>query len=92
MIAAFAKRPLDRLDVEVVNILRLSVYQLLYLERVPASAVVDDAVKLTKRIRKTSASGLVNAVLRTVSRQRRDLPLPARPADVRATSMLRSTT
>jgi len=79
LIAAFAKRPLDRLDVEVVNILRLSVYQLLYLERVPASAVVDDAVKLTKRIRKTSASGLVNAVLRTVSRQRRDLPLPARP-------------
>jgi hypothetical protein len=47
LIAHFAKRPLPRLDLEVVEILRLSAYQLLHLSRVPASAVVDDAVKLT---------------------------------------------
>jgi 16S rRNA (cytosine967-C5)-methyltransferase len=72
---------LDRLDSEVVEILRLSAYQLLHLTRVPASAVVDDAVQLTRRAGKTSASGFVNAVLRTISRKRADLPLPARPAD-----------
>jgi 16S rRNA (cytosine967-C5)-methyltransferase len=81
LIAAFARRPIERLDSEVVTILRLSVYQLLHLTRVPASAVVDDAVDLTRRARKRSASGFVNAVLRSLSRSRRALPLPARPSD-----------
>ena len=66
IIEAFAKRPVRRLDPEVVEILRLSVYQLLHLARVPASAVVDDAVKLVRRAGKRSADGFVNAVLRTV--------------------------
>ena len=82
VIAAFAKRTLDRLDTEVVEILRLSVYQLLHLTRVPASAVVDDAVNLTRRAGKRSAAGFVNAVLRTISRTRHTLPLPARPDPV----------
>ena len=81
VIVSFAKRSLDRLDSEVVEILRLSAYQLLHLTRVPASAVVDDAVDLTRRAGKGSASGFVNAVLRTISRRRESLPLPARPAN-----------
>jgi 16S rRNA (cytosine967-C5)-methyltransferase len=79
LIAHFAKRPIARLDPEVVLVLRLSTYQLLHLSRVPASAVVDDAVKLTGKMGKRSASGLVNAVLRAVSRSRSQLPLPRRP-------------
>lgn len=81
LIVEFSKRRIERLDPEVVEILRLSVYQLLHLTRVPAAAVVDDAVNLAKRARKKSAAGLVNAVLRAVSRQRAALPLPARPVD-----------
>jgi 16S rRNA (cytosine967-C5)-methyltransferase len=81
LIAHFAKRPLGRLDPEVLDILRLSAYQLLHLSRVPAAAVVDEAVKLTGKIGKRSASGLVNAVLRALSRNRASLPLPSRPAD-----------
>jgi 16S rRNA (cytosine967-C5)-methyltransferase len=58
---------------------------LLHLTRVPASAVVDDAVNLAKRAGKTSAGGFVNAVLRAISRAgtaRRLLPArPAHPAD-----------
>jgi 16S rRNA (cytosine967-C5)-methyltransferase len=81
LIVQFAKRRIDRLDSEVVEILRLSIYQILHLTRVPASAVVDDAVDLTRRAGKKSAAGFVNAILRTVSRRRRDLPLPPRPAD-----------
>src|SRR5262245_24523867 len=48
LIAAFAKRDIGRLDPEVLTILRLSAYQLLHLTRVPASAVVDDGVDLTR--------------------------------------------
>lgn len=80
VVAAYAKRPVARLDAEVVEILRLSGYQLLHLTRVPASAVVDDAVNLVRRAGKTSATGFVNAVLRQVSRNRTALPLPSRPA------------
>jgi 16S rRNA (cytosine967-C5)-methyltransferase len=81
LVAHFSTRPMDRLDPQVVEILRLSAYQLLYLTRVPASAVVDDGVKLTGRAGKRSASGFVNAVLRSISRNRQALPLPPRPDD-----------
>jgi 16S rRNA (cytosine967-C5)-methyltransferase len=74
-------RPLSRLDPEVLDILRLTLFQLLYLDRVPASAAVNDAVSLVKRVGKRSAAPLVNAVLRRMSRERGHLPLPARPAD-----------
>ena len=79
VIAAFARGGLDRLDPEVLDILRLAVYQLLHLERVPPSAVVSDAVELARASGKGSASGLVNAVLRRVDRERHALPLPPRP-------------
>jgi 16S rRNA (cytosine967-C5)-methyltransferase len=74
-------RPVSRLDPEVLDILRLTLFQLLHLDRVPASAAVNDAVSLAKRAGKRSAAPLVNAVLRRVSRQRGSLPLPPRPSD-----------
>jgi 16S rRNA (cytosine967-C5)-methyltransferase len=81
LVVQFSKRPIDRLDPEIVEILRLSTYQLLHLTRVPAAAVVDDAVDLARRAGKRSAGGFVNAVLRAVSRKRSSLPLPPRPTD-----------
>ncbi len=79
VIAAFGGRPLARFDAEVVDILRMAIFQLLHLDRVPASAIVNDAVSLTRKAGKRSAAPLVNAVLRRVSRERAHLPLPARP-------------
>ena len=81
LIEHFAKRPLAKLDYEVLQILRLGAYQLLHLDRVPAAAAVNDAVAMTRRARKTSAAGLVNAVLRALSRNSHRLPLPLRPPD-----------
>jgi 16S rRNA (cytosine967-C5)-methyltransferase len=79
LIAWSSSRPIEQLDLEVLTILRLTLYQLLYLSRIPAPAAVDEGVQLTKRAGKTSAAGFVNAVLRTVSRHRSSLPLPSRP-------------
>jgi 16S rRNA (cytosine967-C5)-methyltransferase len=79
VIAAFTKRSIDQLDPEVVAILRGAIFQLLHLDRVPASAAVNDAVSLARRAGKSSAAPLVNAVLRRVSRERRRLPLPPPP-------------
>ena len=79
LIEAFAMRKVGRIDPEVRTILELSAHQLLHLDRVPAAAVVDDAVNLTKIVRKTSAAGFVNAVLRGMARRRTNLPVPPRP-------------
>jgi 16S rRNA (cytosine967-C5)-methyltransferase len=78
VIGVYARRPIAQFDPEIADILRLTVFQLLYLDRVPASAAVNDAVNLARKVGKTSAAGLVNAVLRRVSRERDRLPLPPR--------------
>jgi 16S rRNA (cytosine967-C5)-methyltransferase len=81
VIAAFAGRPARKLDPEVLDVLRMTAFQLLHLDRIPASAAVNDAVNLVRKSGKKSASGLVNAILRRISRERAHLPLPSRPAD-----------
>jgi len=81
VIEVFAQRAVARLDPEVVVVLRLSLFQLLHLDRVPAAAVVNDAVDLARRAGKRSAAGFVNALLRRASRERQKLPLPPAPAD-----------
>jgi 16S rRNA (cytosine967-C5)-methyltransferase len=58
-----------KLDSEVRIALSMGIYQLRYLERIPAHAAVSESVELVKRARKWSAAGLVNAVLRKVDRQ-----------------------
>ena len=77
-LASRVKRPLARLDAAVLRVLRMSGFQLLYQSRVPASAVINDAVELTRRAGKTSAAGLTNAVLRALSRDRDALSWPSR--------------
>ncbi len=57
-----------KLDKEVRNALRLGIYQIRYLDRIPPHAAVSTSVDLVKRARKASAVGFVNAVLRKVNR------------------------
>jgi 16S rRNA (cytosine967-C5)-methyltransferase len=56
-----------RLDSEVRIALRMGLFQIRHLDRVPGHAIVSDSVQLVKRARKTSAAGLVNAILRNQS-------------------------
>jgi 16S rRNA (cytosine967-C5)-methyltransferase len=83
VIATHATRPLDRIDPVVIAILRLSAYQILFLDRIPARAIVDDAVTMTRAEGKRDATGFVNAVLRKVAAADRDALLPKRPAPLR---------
>src|SRR3954465_7880250 len=57
-------RPLARLDSEVLLALRIGLYQLRFLDRVPARAAINESAELTKLAKKTSAAALVNAILR----------------------------
>ncbi len=59
-------KPVAKLDIEALTALRMGVYQLRFLERVPAHAAVSESVSLVRAARKTSATGMVNAILRKV--------------------------
>ena len=72
----FLKRPLGELTIWMRNLLRLGAYQLLYLERIPAHAAVDEAVKLARRYGHRGVAGLANAVLRRLAAAGGDLPWP----------------
>jgi 16S rRNA (cytosine967-C5)-methyltransferase len=66
-LAAVSSQKLDRLDPEVLIALRIGLFQLRFLERVPARAAIFESVELAKRARKRSAASFVNALLRKVA-------------------------
>jgi 16S rRNA (cytosine967-C5)-methyltransferase len=67
-IAEDSSQAIAKLDLEVLTALRLGVYQILFLDRVPKHAAVNESVELVKRAHKRSATGLVNAVLRKIDK------------------------
>ncbi|MGI8555366.1 MAG: 16S rRNA (cytosine(967)-C(5))-methyltransferase RsmB [Pyrinomonadaceae bacterium] len=62
-----------KLDSAVRIILRLGLYQLIFLDKIPAHAAINDSVNLVQKVKKTSAKGLVNAVLRRFLREKIEL-------------------
>jgi 16S rRNA (cytosine967-C5)-methyltransferase len=78
-LAQVTDRPLQRVDGDVLDILRTGAYQLLHLTRMPHHAVVNDAVALTRAAGKRSAAGFVNAVLRAMAARGATLRLPSSP-------------
>lgn len=65
-----------KLEPMLLDILRLSGYQLVFLTKIPVSAAVDEGVKLAKKYSNKRAARLVNAVLRRISENRGKLPEP----------------
>jgi 16S rRNA (cytosine967-C5)-methyltransferase len=71
------KKATAQLDLPVALALRMGLYQLRFLERVPARAAVNESVELVKRARKAFAASLVNAVLRRTSAEGSEWPAGA---------------
>jgi 16S rRNA (cytosine967-C5)-methyltransferase len=71
-IVASSSQKLQRLDLEVLTALRLGVYQLQFLSRIPARAAIFESVELVKAARKRSAASFVNAVLRKAGAAAKD--------------------
>ncbi len=70
-----SRKPMARLPLNVATTLRVAAYQLLYLDRIPASAAVNEAVKLIRKQPGHDWGGLVNGILRNLLRQ----PAPPLP-------------
>lgn len=81
LLAQLCDRPLAKIDRNVAIILRMSLYQLRYLDRVPAYAVLQEAGELTRRFAAQSAVGFVNAVLREYERRGAEIAMPSPQAD-----------
>ncbi|MDY0383749.1 16S rRNA (cytosine(967)-C(5))-methyltransferase RsmB [Trichlorobacter sp.] len=79
-LAQLVDQPLAKLQLPVLLLLRLGLYQLRYLDRVPSHAAVHESVELAKRLC-PKASGLVNGVLRAAQRRSASLTLPDQALD-----------
>jgi 16S rRNA (cytosine967-C5)-methyltransferase len=76
IIGLYSRIPVLKLSPAVREILRMGVYQIRYLERVPNSAAVNESVKLAKTNGETRAAGFINAVLRALLRGPDRIKLP----------------
>lgn len=76
LIAKFSKLPIAKLSPDVCNILRIAVYQIRYLEKIPVSAAVNEAVDAVKHSKSAKACGYVNGVLRALLRGLDQVEMP----------------
>ncbi len=72
IISNYSKIPVEKIDAETINALRLGLYQLIYMDRIPDYSAIDESVKLAKK----NAKGFVNAILRNFLRNSKKIPLP----------------
>jgi 16S rRNA (cytosine967-C5)-methyltransferase len=89
-LAKFVKGGMRKLEPWVRSLLRLSFYQLYYLERVPDHAVVNEAVNIAKKRGHAGISGMVNGVLRSVIRQKDELDVTGIQDEAKRLSIVHS--
>ena len=76
VINQFAKQKIEKQEAWVRNILRLSAYQLLYLDKVPPSAAINEGVELAKEYAFEGSGSVVNGILRNIDRKREQIKYP----------------
>jgi 16S rRNA (cytosine967-C5)-methyltransferase len=81
IIRHFSNIPFEKIEPEILNTLRLGLYQIFFLTKTPASAAVNESVALAKKIRGNGGGGFVNAVLRSALRERETIPYPDKRQD-----------
>ena len=76
VIGQYSKTKIEKMKPLIRTLLRMSVYQILYMDRIPDSAVCDEAVKLAVKRRFQGLKGFVNGVLRAIARGKGELVFP----------------
>ncbi len=74
----YSKVPVKKMKPFIRELMRMSVYQLLFMDKIPDAAVCNEAVKLAKKHKFQSLQGYVNGVLRTIARQKEQIAYPDR--------------
>ena len=68
IIKKYSKIKLKKISPWIINILRMGIYQIIFLDKIPKSAAVNESVNLAKRYGHSSSSNFVNAILRKVEK------------------------
>lgn len=76
IIDGYSKTPVKKMKPIIMLLLEMAVYQLFFMDRVPDSAAINEAVKLAKKRGFTGLSGFVNGVLRNIARNKENIALP----------------
>jgi 16S rRNA (cytosine967-C5)-methyltransferase len=76
IIKSFSKKPFANLDILVLYILRIALFQLLFLDRIPAFAAINTSIELAKEQTNQGTAGFINAVLRKAEQNHHTLALP----------------
>jgi len=84
LLETMTHRPWKKTPPTVRNVLRLGAYQLLFLDRIPAHAAVNESVALARRWTSAGHAALVNAILRRLSKSRGERPETGGGTEVRA--------
>ncbi|MEG1718708.1 MAG: 16S rRNA (cytosine(967)-C(5))-methyltransferase RsmB [Clostridia bacterium] len=66
----YVKKDYEKTNVKIKNILRISCYQILFMDRIPPSAAINEGVKIAKKFKGAFMGNFVNAVLRSISREK----------------------
>lgn len=81
IISKFSKTKLNKIEKKVLVLLRMGVYQIIYMDKIPDSAAVNETVSLCKKAGVYSARGFVNGILRNVSREKDEIGYPPEGTD-----------
>ncbi len=82
VLGLFSKVPVEKMKALIRELLRMSVYQILFMDHIPDAAVCNEAVKLAKKRKFQSLQGFVNGVLRSVSRGKENISYPDKEKDL----------
>jgi len=83
--------PFSNIEPPILDILRIALYQIFFMDRVPQSAAVNEAVRQAKEVSRPHVAGFVNGILRKICRQRENIPFPDEKEDpVRYLSVVHS--
>ena len=89
VIGEFSKHPLAKMKSRTLQALRVGLFQLFFLDRVPSSAAINETVQALKDMRQPKwLTGFVNGILRSVERQRQSIPTPFNSMPLPATALL----
>ncbi len=76
IISKFVKMKIEKMDAEVLNIIRTAVYQLLFMDKVPESAICNEAVNISKSLCAKHLHGFINGVVRNIIRSKDKIEYP----------------
>lgn len=83
IIRQYSKIPMRKIEIKTKNILRLGVLQLLFMDKIPESAAVNESVKLAKKHKLQKSAGFINGILRSITRAEVKYTLPEKSDKVR---------